>query len=71
MADKTNVACPIGAKLTAVKMPRDTVICTTEKMIQILHHDPTGMIREWRFELMDDGLVLFDPLHDLGTGDVV
>ena len=65
----SNFALPLlGAGLVSVEMPNNTIIATTKKMIQILNVDANGMIREWRFELCADGLVLYNapPLMERG-----
>ena len=41
---------------TVVDMPPNTIIATSEKMIQILSVDVQGNIREWRFEYIDFSL---------------
>ena len=55
-----NIITTLGDTIKEVEMPRNTVIATTSKMIQILNIDSKGMIREWRFELFKDGLSLYN-----------
>ena len=55
-----NIITTLGDKIREVEMPKGTVIATTKKMIQILSIDAAGLIREWRFEMFDDGLTLYD-----------
>jgi hypothetical protein len=67
MAD--NIITTLGDRITSVVMPEGTVIATTENMIQILNIDAKGMIREWRFEVFEDGLQLYKA-PDMPMGEV-
>ena len=55
-----NIITTLGDTIKEVEMPKNTVIATTDKMIQILHIDRGGLIREWRFELTEGGLTLYN-----------